>query len=338
MIVGGDSHIEKKFPSEEELMQVISDYDVFRHYIGQFQIGDVISSPLREDKSPSFSIYKTKKPGNPLFFKDFGNGEFGGIIRFVEKVFGLNHREAIDKVILDFRQEDNYLVSNTSVIKSSKEPRSYDKVEALNNAVKMVKYKSRDWNKLDKHYWYDRFGISKALLIKYNVIPIKYIFVNDMIIPADKVAYSFIEYKDGFKRCKIYQPLSEKIKWLSGFTEGTLSGFSQLPIKGDLLFIASSLKDGLVLKSLGYDFIAPQTEGYTFKENVLDGLRKRFSNIVTFFDDDNAGRIASERVKDKYGIPYILTNSNEKDVAEFREVHGAEATKELITERLWDIL
>lgn len=338
MLIGGEKHIEKEFPSEQELLDNVSDYDIFRHYIeGDFRVGDVMSSPLRKDETPSFSIYKSKRHGSPLFFKDFGSGEFGGAIRFVQQLFGLNYREAIDRVILDFRVDDKYLVSCNAGKRSERKPISYDKAEALKNALKIVRYTSRKFTRLDKEYWGDRYGIPRKLLEAYGVVPIKYFFINDTVIKAEKYAYAFTEYKDNFKRNKIYQPFSEQFKWISGYTEGTLSGFSQLPIKGDLLFIASSLKDGLVLKTLGYDFIAPQTEGYIFKENILLGLKKRFKHIVTFFDDDNAGHLASERLLEQCSLPYILTNDECKDISDFRECHGAEVTNELINERLYGV-
>ena len=36
-----------------------------------------------------------------------------------------------------------------------------------------------------------------------------------MVIPCEKYAYAYIEFKDGLPTYKIYQPFSENYKWLN---------------------------------------------------------------------------------------------------------------------------
>jgi len=59
MININDSKYERnEFVSREGILKYISDYDIFKHYIGDFIVGGIMESPLREkDKTPSFGIF-----------------------------------------------------------------------------------------------------------------------------------------------------------------------------------------------------------------------------------------------------------------------------------------
>jgi len=322
-------------PSDEDLFQYISDYDIFKYYIGDdLPIGRVMKSPLREDNYPSFSIFRSSKPGSPLLFKDFGTGLSGGAVRFVQLLYDIGYREAIDTIIIDFRLTSKLPTSHKREPKRAI-PRIHKTYEIPSFEKKNhIDVNIRQWTLDDKHFWYDRYGISKELLKQYNVYPISYIYLNDKVFKAEKLAYVYIENKDEIKRYKIYQPKSKWMKWVNNFVKGTISGFSQLPETGDLLFIASSLKDGLVLKSLGYEFIAPQTEGYIFNPKVMNDLKQRFKKIVIFYDADNAGITATHKMRDIYGLDYIFTDEFIKDISDYREIKGEENTIKLIENEL----
>ncbi len=56
--------------SDEEILSRITCLDIFSYYIGKdFKYGRAICSPLRKDKSPSFTIFKHNS--GKFFFKDF---------------------------------------------------------------------------------------------------------------------------------------------------------------------------------------------------------------------------------------------------------------------------
>jgi hypothetical protein len=165
-------------------------------------------------------------------------------------------------------------------------------------------------------------------------MPIKLIYLNDIII-SPKLAYAYKEFKDDVVRYKIYQPYNKKVKWLNNFVDGTLSGFSQLPEYGDLLFITSSLKDGMCLHDLGYNFIAPQAESHIINKKVFNDLKLRFKKIITFYDNDEAGIENAKRNKKLYEIDYIKTNSLlEKDISDYYKKYGKEKSLNLIKNEL----
>ena len=155
-------------------------------------------------------------------------------------------------------------------------------------------------------------------------------------IKAQNNAYAYTELKDNVLKYKIYQPLYKKLKWLNNMVEGTLSGWSQMADSGELLIIASSLKDAMCLHDLGYkNVIAPQTENYIHKPHIIDILKSRFKEIYIFYDYDDAGINASNRIKDMYNLKQLFTMDNKlKDPSDFYRAKGGELLKQLIIEQL----
>ena len=72
--------------SDDEILSRVTCVDIFAYYIGKdFRLGRAICSPLRKDKSPSFTIFKHNSGKH--FFKDFSTGESGDCFTFLTKIF-----------------------------------------------------------------------------------------------------------------------------------------------------------------------------------------------------------------------------------------------------------
>jgi hypothetical protein len=146
--------------------------------------------------------------------------------------------------------------------------------------------KSRQWRQHDINFW-KQFGITLDILKKYNVEPISHIFINDLIITADKHAYCFIEYKDGQETYKIYQPYNKDYKWLNNHNSSVWQGWEQLPQSGEQLIITKSLKDVMSLNSVfGVPSVSLQAEGLRPKKHVMRELHLRFKEIYILYDND----------------------------------------------------
>ena len=314
-----DSFKNKETVTEETLFQLISDYDVFNHYIDDFVLNLAISSPLRKDSNPSFSVFYAKKKDR-LLYRDHGNADSGSCIKFIMLLFNIGYNEALIKVALDFGLESKFKIPNGLKRTNDRVVKVFDRnhIDKLIRVSNVIQVSSRNWNQQDLNYW-EQYGVSYITLIKYNITPIRYLFINNEVYGVDKLAYAYSEMKDGEIRYKIYQPFSNRMKWVNNLIEGTLSGWSQLDETGDLLVIASSLKDGMFLHDLGFtNFIAPQTENYIFKTHIVDALRSRFKEIVVFYDHDNAGLNASEKMREIYGFKYFTTNNSKyKDPSDY---------------------
>lgn len=279
----------KQYLSKQEIFKYVDDWNIYNFYIGDsnLTINKAISSPLRSDEKPSFALFVGES--TEICFKDF-NITAGDCIKFVQLKFGLNYYEALSKIAIDFNFDSDYIVKrnehtdyNTSESFTSIKLRE-DVLKDL-NTYNLGK-KSRKWTLKDISFW-NQFGITLTVLEQYNVEPVSHIFINDKILKCDEHTYCFIENKDGIQTYKIYQPFNKKYKWLNNHNSSVWQGWTQLPEKGDYLIITKSLKDVMSIKCVtGLNAVSLQTESAKPKEQIIEELQSRFTNIYILYDND----------------------------------------------------
>lgn len=316
--------------TKEEILERTTEYDIYAYYMPtKFEIGKVVSSPFREDKHPSFGIFKSSKSGN-LLFKDQATDEVGDCFKFVSLLFNISFNEAIDKVWNDVVNKDLTITPKGKVI------RDYYK-----NKKTIVSVKRKNFTKTDDDYW-GQYYIDRETLKQYNVFPISNFWVNEFI---SKFTYShkspMYAYKI-FNSFKVYRPYSElkKDKWRSGCSQNDIQGWEQLPEKGDLLVITKSLKDIMVLSLFNIPSIAPPGETTLIPSYAINELKKRFKRIVMLYDYDDAGELGVKKMQSEYEIEYVfipkpyLELYGVKDISDHIKEFGVNKTKELLDELL----
>jgi len=80
------------------------------------------------------------------------------------------------------------------------------------------------------------------------------------------------------------------------------------------------------LKFLNTECVAPDSENTMLTPKQVAYYRKRYPFISTLFDNDSAGKKASRKYKEDYGIPYTEFDV-EKDIADCNKAHGIKNTK-----------
>lgn len=322
----------KKSATKENILEKITEYDIFKYYVSNFKnIGVAFKSELKKDTRPSCGIFVSN---NKLYYKDFRDSQICDCFNYVMCKYHINYYQALDLINRDFQLN---LMPNTSVDLSSivqKEIKLYSKDYLLNTTVeKEIKVQVRNWNTtLDKKFWKERFDISVKDLTPYEVYPLKYIWIFGMNgwngFPAASVSYGFYCGKNahGKDAWKIYQPY-EYIKWLGNLTVDCVHGYKQLPENGDLLIITKSLKDVIVLRKLGYHAVAPGAEVWTIPENIMNELKLRFKRIVVLYDNDETGKSASQKICNLYNLenPVFLPEDRAKDSSDYAEAFGYKA-------------
>jgi len=334
-----DSKYDKVYPSYEKLMDEVSDYEVYRYYIGEFIVGKPFNSPLSKDKNPSFGIFPSKKVNGSLFFKDH-RGASGDVVNFVKHLFNLSkYTDALERIIIDFNLGNKFIINNIDFkqLKPVEYRLNKDSRKKFSSTKLNLDISVRKWNINDLRFW-NQFGISLNTLNIFNVVPIKYYWMNNKIFKADNYAYAYKEYKDGIINYKIYQPFRESRdnKFLNGFLDGTFSGWGLLPDEVvDLIIITKSTKDVMFLYEYGYNAVSPQGEGYIFKPQVIDILKSKANRILTFYDHDNAGIKSAERNRKDFGFEFITTfDFNSKDITDYYKKYKEIETKKLLKEIL----
>lgn len=326
-----DNKYSKTRPTEEKILEDVSDYNIFRYYVGEFKIGIPFSSPFRKDDHPSFAIFNWDKTPGRLFFKDH-RGPSGDCFTLVKILYNLDRDQCLDLIVKDFNLENKYIINDCNKVKATKKPIKLLETPILNKNPLNLGINVRDWKSYDYSYWAS-YGISPQTLHLFDVAPIKMYYKYDRVHKADKYAYAYKEYKDNVISYKVYQPFrkSNDDKFINGFVDATISGWRFLPEKGDLLVISKSNKDMMLLYELGYNTIAPQGEGYNFKSKTVDILKSRFNNIVLFYDHDKAGIKSMEKHRAEWNFNLITTlDITNKDISDYFKRYGRKKTKELL--------
>jgi DNA primase len=302
------------------ILSKVTEYDIYARYIGQFKIGFIYNSPFREDKNPSFGIFRSRKSGK-LLFKDHGNGECGDVIKFVELYTGLtNYNDILNRIVTDMS------ITNNTKLKSTKQYESKDTV------IGVVR---QDWTDVDKQYW-SQFGITKETLTKFNVSSIKYYLCDGIVKGIYKDNNPMYAYKV-YDHFKIYRPLADKYtKWRNNLAPYDIQGYEQLPEKGDLLIITKSLKDVMCLYEMGYTAISPASESTFLTPDVIDALKLRFKRILICFDRDNPGVKNMRKISLKTGLNGFLVHKKfqSKDISDAIKNNGFEVIRNWLKETL----
>lgn len=314
-----------------DLYNRVSDMTLLLYYFGIDVLPCTVNAPYRNDNNPSVGIY-LKKNGRAGFV-DFASGESGGIVDLLAKTWNVTLDEVTTRINIDVPKMLNKIGGTT--IKPTTSNRRIESSDTL------IQCKYRDWKDYDIKFW-ESYGISKPWLEFGNVFPISRIFITkcgQMIsFPAEKFAYAYVERKDDKVTVKIYQPLSERIKWLNNHDSSVWDLWSQLPEKGENLIITSSRKDALCIwENSGIPSVSLQGEGYIPKPHVMQQLIDRFTNVYVLYDNDftseiNHGHLFSSNICSKFGLKQleIPEEYQAKDPSDFCKKYGRQKTYDLI--------
>jgi hypothetical protein len=321
--------------SEDEILSRVTCLDIFSYYIGKdFKYGRAMCSPLRKDKSPSFTIFKHNS--GKYFYKDFSTGETGDCFTFLTRMFGLTRFATYRLVDNDFQLG----ISNTSFVTPTKQfiGRHIKELEDVEPTSTTIQIKTRSWDsKEDKKFW-SKYGIDCYILAKFNVKPVEHVFINGNLIVSANKYNPIYAYDFGDGKMKIYQPYSKTYKWLSNTSVSDLQGLSQLPDSGDTLVITKSLKDVMCLDIFEIPSIAPSSESCIIPADIVSDLYNRFGKIYILYDFDRTGVTFANKHRKLYGfIPLFFTNGKfstfdykAKDFSDFIALNGVRSAAELI--------
>ena len=312
------------------LLDKTSEFDIMRFYLNIDVLPALINSPLRQDRNASVSIFSPD--GVKVFYKDFGTGEHGSIFDLLGRMWNRTFSETITKIWDDIdRVKHNRINLNRT------------RRGVIHKSNSILEVRTRQWFDYDIEYW-NSYGISREWLEFGDVYPISHILITrdniTKIIPAEKLAYVYVERKDGKVSLKVYQPKSQRLKWLSKHDSSVWDLWSRLPDRGDTLFITSSRKDALCLwENTGIPSVSLQGEGYVPKEKVINQLKQRFGRVIIFFDndydkDENHGHIYASRLSVMFDLDMVEIPSEykSKDPSDLFKNHGAKTFRRVIKE------
>lgn len=310
--------------SLQELEKYISELDILQNYFPDIKhLPTTINSPLRQDIHPSFSIFKSK---DKVLYKDFSTGESGDIYTLLEKIWGCDFVEVIDRLYKELNVE-KYTVHTT---------RTNSKIHIKSNSELLCKV--RDWKNYDIEYW-ESYGVTLPWLEWAEVYPISHIIIDKdnhrYVFKAEKLAYTFVERKEGKVTHKIYQPLTndKRKKWYNKHDKSVVSLWTKIPEYGDKVVICSSLKDALCLScNTKIPALSIQGESYGMSDTAINELKRRYKKQYIILDNDTVGLKDAVKLSERTGFENIVLPQFEggKDISDLYKVYGKRKFIELI--------
>lgn len=276
--------------------------------VGQNIMVNSIFNPL--DSNPSMSIYMASDIQNYRFYCHC-TGAKGNAYDLVMHLFSLPFREMVFKVVDDYKE---YVKSNGKCDIELK-PQEKWRVES---------YTVRPWNKNDVDYW-SPYNIGSKILDKYNVKALsKLVLVKGqerMEMPMRGFTYGYLTGTG--ELYKVYQPYKQDQKFM--IFKNYIQGWDQIKGKSRL-FVCSSLKDIMSMRSLGIDgdYIAPQSENSGL-DSIMNWILE-YPEKYIIFDNDQAGIRMMEKYRQTFGIPYLHLKMA-KDVSDSIKEFGASEVK-----------
>lgn len=308
--------------SLKDLLDKVTDYEIYSYYIGAFKPCKLLNSPLRpDDKIPSFAIFPSKT--GDLLFKDHGTGISGNALKFVKLYRGIQTREELERELLKIvRRMNPNLTINTA---------KYTKL--VGSGVTDIGIVRQPFTTVDKQYW-KQFHISIDTLKRFNVFSIKYFLCNSVVRGTYKETSPMYAYKV-YDKFKIYRPLASRYtKWRTNLTNRHVQGLAELPKEGgNLLIITKSLKDVMCLYEMGYYAIAASSETTFIPEDILQNLRSKWKHIVILYDRDRAGMSSAKQYSKQYKLDafFVHKRFKAKDISDAVKGNGFFVVKDWLT-------
>jgi hypothetical protein len=316
----------------DSVLSLISSYDIYRFYFGEFKLNEVTNNHLRGDRDPSFII--GNKGAGELRHYDFSDSTWrGDCFEFVQSVFGLNLNQTLRKIDQDF----GLGISSASMVDYKQITGQYKQPEELGKRYCLIQAITRPFTTEELEYW-NQFHQSIDDLRANNVYSIKALYLNKTKFSMSDTMLRFGYLYDG--HWKIYRPYEDKRhKWIpNNVPIVTLDGKNDIH-KDYPCLITKSKKDYMVLKKVYPHNLAVQNESIAcFSPENLDFIRTNSSIQILGFDSDPVGVKNSQIITELLGfnycnVPRHYLSGGIKDFAELGKVHGLEAIERVLIDK-----
>lgn len=321
--------------NKDLILSNISEEQIMEFYLKVPVKKGLFCSSLREDNRPTCSFYRNK--GGYLIFKDFATGQHLNCFGVVETLFGVNYYKALEIIANDFGIQYSDIPKNKGTVNK------YAK-RLSEKTISKIQVEIKEYSKEELEWW-NKFGITKEILEKFNVFSCKYVFLEGNIIAESTPQCPIYGYyggkikKDGEKieLWKCYFPFRKQYRFLGNYPSKKLQCYDKLPRKGKICVITKSQKDCMALYSYGIPACAPNSEVIIPSETTINNLLSRFEHVFALWDNDITGVSFINKIKKKYPQLHCLIIPRKlkaKDFSDLRALYGNKKTREFIIEYL----
>jgi hypothetical protein len=316
--------------TKEFIFQYISEYDIFRYYIGNdFKLNTVMKSVFRKDKHPSFSVGASTS--GRLYWRDYSADEKGGAVDMVQKMYNLTYPQALQKICSDFGLLVADGLQYRRIISSYVQP-------VIEKHDTLIHVKAGKWTKKALEYW-SAYGIDQQQLDREEIYNVDEWYLNRMR-QEKKPGEHVFAYRFPGDLFKLYMPdrTRDEGRWKTNVPCHTVEVLERLNGSPKVL-VAKSRKDRVVLQQIvPYTVLSVQNEGISA---WTDEFRQRLQGkeVIICYDADEPGVRNCKKICDAYGYRYVntpkhLISAGVKDPSDWYKHEGnSEALKRFMQEK-----
>jgi hypothetical protein len=289
-----ENYIQDNSVTEENILKYIDDYSIYCHYLGfEPELSCKISSPLHNDKDPSFVLYESDRYETLMFF-DYSLGLSGSVFKFVSQLFGISRRDAAYKINSD-------LEIGLGTGKESFDPGTLTKYKPKPKPKTVIRITSEQrYSQRFLEYW-AQFGIVEQFLLYYNVREVCVLHLMQgpkriTIYPKGLcIAYPI------YNEYKIYEPNNPKFKFKNNYLREYVEGALQLTFEHDFVLITKSTKECIFFRNhFGWDAVASHSETVPIMQYFMIWLFAKFKYVFIWLDNDGPGVKSQAQYLAKY--------------------------------------
>jgi len=314
----------------EMIRMYLKDEEIYDHYF-DFSYTNKFSSPYRFDPSPSLS-FKQLEDGT-VMWKDFGDPDQKHFDPpgLVMKIYDETYFESCMRIWRDlviYRKSEFKELDVSKFAKGKYVSESKYSFEFFDDSEFIGKYM-------------EDLGIDTNVMKLAGVRPVQTVYFEGEIKwewSDDDPIYHYKIDEDGWK---LYRPLDDSYKNRDKFRAeniyGKLECLNLANGESKVLIITKSTKDCLLLKTIGYDCVAPTSESSTVgvKNNIADWY-EQYDYIFVLFDNDSGGIKGAKKLLRLFSkmidASFVLStkNKDEKDCADYVNKYSIERLKQLV--------
>lgn len=307
-----------------------------------------------KDNRPSMSIYQEKGTWK---FKSFNTGHQGDAFRMWADYYGLDCRTQFKELLELINQEMclglntgnksiitlNPIFSNLSINKSSN-----SSLPSQTLSIEYIPYSESSISKLYLKYW-SQYGIGQSILERFDVkqvgclsyvansgrsLSFKYLEKHQVVSAyhiSGRVKVYIPEIAASFSSDPLFKGQKKSFSYKNQ-TKDDVFGLSQLP-EGDLdyILLTAGEKDCMSAYAHGFvNVISLQSEHQIPSDDLVSYLRSKTSVLLSCYDNDQAGKNASKKLQDSFGITPIYLPEYVKDIAEYFQQYSTDSFQLLL--------
>jgi len=268
--------------------------DIYQKYIKNLHRGSM-KRPWGTDNHPSFGVYQAKD--GVWMWKDIAKEESGNSVQFIQKLFNLEYKDAVEKIMSDFGLTDKEVLVDKVYEQQVIQDKQYRKF-----SVKTMRFKERH------HQFWNCVEVSEDWCKKKNCFAVKELAIDRVKVPIGEHERVFAYYAEDIDRVKVYFPDREQNgKFRTNVPYRHLWNINKVPCC-DKMVIHKSNKDEIVFSLLFANNIVTQNESIKlFDQETVNRINSVSKEPWVFFGSDPDGVLKCTKITETTNWRYINT-------------------------------